>query len=244
MTTLTIPVLPCASLPDTLRFYRLLGFEVTHEQTRPNVYAATRFLGAHLHFAGPDRSGSGAGAGTCLLILPEVQALHRTFSQRLREAYGKLPLSGSPRISRMRPGQSRFTLVDVSGNSLVFIEANARDDYDEGDAPAPRTSIERALRMAARLRDFKNDDAAAARVLEVALAKNPGAGRVERARALAARAEISLAVGDVERASALRAELEGLELSAAERVAARRELQALEAIEAEGSAPPSSSAAS
>ncbi len=47
-----IPVLPCVSLPDTLAFYRLLGFEVTYEQTRPYVYGAVRRGGMNVHFMG------------------------------------------------------------------------------------------------------------------------------------------------------------------------------------------------
>jgi catechol 2,3-dioxygenase-like lactoylglutathione lyase family enzyme len=38
--SMTIPVLPCAALPETLAFYRALGFEVTHQQTE-------RLAGAH-----------------------------------------------------------------------------------------------------------------------------------------------------------------------------------------------------
>lgn len=234
MTTLMIPVLPCVSLPDTLAFYKALGFEVTHEQTRPNVYAATRRGDLHLHFAGVEKRRDQLGAGMCLAIVPEVESLHRDLSDCLRQAYGKLPLAGRPRISRMKKGQSRFTLVDVTGNSVIFIQASAGDDYDEADTAAPRTSIERALQTAARLRDFRNDDAHAARVLGIALAKNPNAARVERARALAARAEIALAAGDRARAVELRAELDALSLSAAERVAACRELDALEALERDG----------
>jgi hypothetical protein len=227
MATLMIPVLPCSSLPETLTFYKLLGFDVTHEQTRPNVYAATRRGDVHLHFVGV---GPGA-AGTCLAILPEIEPLHREFSDRLRQAYGKVPLAGQPRISRMKPGQSRFTVVDVTGNSVIFIRADAPDDYDEGGAATPRTSIGRALATAARLRDFRNDDAMAARVLDLALEKNPGASRVERARALATRAEIACAQGDTALAGTLRAALDQLELTPEERAEVRRELDALAAFD-------------
>ncbi len=49
---ITIPVLPCISLPETVAFYGILGFEVTHQQTTPNVYAAMRRGEVNLHFMG------------------------------------------------------------------------------------------------------------------------------------------------------------------------------------------------
>ena len=50
------------------------------------------------------------------------------------------------------------------------------------------------------------DDAGAAKVLDVALARKDPAPPAERARALATRAELAVALGDTERLRALRAE--------------------------------------
>ena len=227
---LTIPVLPCASLPETLAFYRALGFEVTHEQTRPNVYAATRRGDVNLHFMGIKGLDPAKAYSTCLVIVPEVEALHRTYADALRRTYGKLPVRGAPRITRMKPGQSRFTVVDVDGNSVIYIRRDAPDDYDEGDGPEPTSHLGKALRAAARLRDFRTDDDAAAKVLEAAL-RRPDAGTpFERARALAARAEIAVAHGDTARSDAARAEIAALPLSADERAAIDRELDAIAAL--------------
>lgn len=229
---MTIPVLPCISLPETLQFYRSLGFEVTHEQTKPNVYAATRRGDVNLHFMGLKKLNPEEAYSTCLVLVPEVERLHQTFAEGLRQAYGKVPLSGRPRISRMKKGQSRFTVVDVAGNSVIFIQRDAPDDYDEGASePVTDSGLGRALRAAARLRDFKNDDAAAAKVLDVALAKNGPAPPVERARALAARLELALVLGEQERARTLRAELQAVSLTEEERARIRRELDAVDALE-------------
>ena len=167
----SIPVLPCVSLDETLDFYRLLGFEPTYRQSSPNPYAVAQRDGAQLHFAGIKGLDPARAYTTCLVIVSEVERLHGGFAEGLRSAYGKLPVAGLPRITRMKKGQSRFTVVDPSGNSVIFIRRDAPDDYDEGAAPAPPSPLGRALRAAARLRDFKTDDRAAAKVLEAALAR-------------------------------------------------------------------------
>ena len=230
-----IPVLPCASLPETLAFYRVLGFEVTYEQTRPYVYGTTRRGGMQVHFSGDKNYDPTKGGGYCLVMVPEVEQLHRTFAEALRRVHGKLPVAGIPRITRMKPGQSRFTIVDVAGNSLVFIKQGASEEGETAeDAIAPRAGesrLVRALRLAARLRDFKNDDAAAAKVLDTALAHVEPAAPIERARALAARVELAVVLAQPARAAALRAELGALPLSAAERDELAPELERARAVE-------------
>src|SRR5262249_6874087 len=91
--------------------------------------------------------------------------------------------------------------------------------------------LEKAIETAERLRDFKTDDAAAAKVLDVGLAKFPDAKPVDRARALAARAEIALAMGERSRAQAIAAELSQLKLSAAERKRLKTELESATKLE-------------
>ncbi|WP_437274411.1 hypothetical protein WME90_24495 [Sorangium sp. So ce375] len=227
---MTIPVLPCVSLPETLAFYGALGFEVTHQQTAPNVYAATRRGEVHLHFMGMTLDPRQAYS-TCLVIVPEVERLHETFAEGLRRAYGKLPISGLPRISRMKKGQSRFTVVDVAGNSVIFIRRDAPDD-DEGVAGSRADSrLGKALRAAARLRDFKNDDAAAAKVLDVALARKGPDAPLERTRALAARLELAIVLGEHALARTLRDEIDEAPLSDEERAQLRPLLDAVDALE-------------
>jgi hypothetical protein len=228
---ITIPVLPCISLDETRTFYGALGFEVTHQQTRPNVYLATRRGDVNLHFMGMEKLDPETAYSTCLVIVPEVEQLHETFAAALRGLYGKVPVAGRPRISRMKKGQSRFTVVDGAGNSVVYIRRDAPDEYDEHDRPAESDSrLGKALRTAARLRDFRNDDAMAAKVLDGALKHADAGTPLERARALAARAEIAAAHGDAARVASCRAAATGLELSEAERAAMDAELAAAAAL--------------
>ncbi|MDC0720814.1 hypothetical protein [Nannocystis bainbridge] len=231
-----IPVLPSVSLADTLAFYRLLGFEVTYQQARPYVYAATRRGGMEVHFMGiPELDPKGAYS-TCLVMVPEVEQLHATFAGALRGGYGKLPIAGIPRITRMKPGQTRFTIVDVAGNSLVFIKKDAGGSEDEEPLEAVKrrpgeSRLAHGVRFAARLRDFKNDDEMAARVLDLALARPDPGDPFERARALAARIELAIALGQPDRADALGAELAALPLSPEQRDELAAELERAHALE-------------
>src|SRR6476469_8939826 len=108
----TIPALPCVSLGETFAFYRLLGFEVTYQQASPNPYGVVRRGGCELHFFGMKGLKPSAGYSTCLVIVAHVESLHATYAEGLRVGYGRLPVAGFTRITRMRKGQSRFTVVD------------------------------------------------------------------------------------------------------------------------------------
>jgi hypothetical protein len=89
-----------------------------------------------------------------------------------------------------------------------------------------------ALETAVWLRDLKGfDDVAAAEVLDVALTRNEPCTLLERARVLAARAELAVALGEIEQSRGLRAELSRLDLSDEERERFRDELQAADELE-------------
>src|SRR5262249_50703811 len=171
-------------------------------------------------------------AGLCLVMVTDVEPHHQAFTAALKGKLGRVPIAGQPRITRLRKGQRRFTVVDPSGNSIIFI---ARDEpeyeYPDKEKWATLSPMERALEAAANFRDMRGMDESAAKVLDLALAKNPTAAPLERARALAARVELALALGDAERARSARAALDQVPLSDEERERLRDELQALDAIE-------------
>ncbi len=50
----------------------------------------------------------------------------------LRRVHGNVLSSGRPRITRYRPGSSRFTLIDPSGNSIVFIQRDEQAELEYG----------------------------------------------------------------------------------------------------------------
>jgi len=226
----TIPLFPCVSLDETLDFYQTLGFEVIFQQKDPYMYGAVRLGGFDLHFSRLTMYGAKKAFGACLVFLPEVGPYHRTFADGLRVKYGQVPTAGFPRITRLRRDHTRFKVFDPSGNMVIYIN---RDEPDAvyGWSEENLSELAQALENAVFLRDTYANDRSAAKVLDVALARYESADPVDRARALAARAELAVAMGDAERAQAVRLELQQIPLSDEDRERFRYELQAADDLE-------------
>jgi hypothetical protein len=211
----TIPALPCESMDDMLVFWQAIGFQVTYTQKAPSAYAVVRYEDDYeLHFFGLKGLKPEENFSTCLIIVPEVEELHALFLQRLRKHLGKTPSKGFPRISRMKPKQTRFTLTDVSGNSIIFIKHGQEDEtVSQAYKQAGQTPLQKSLNTAIRLRDFHNDDAAAAKVLDSALARKQEGTQIELARVLAARIELAVISDEHDLARSLQVQFKNLELS-------------------------------
>lgn len=166
----TVPVLPCKAIGETLLFWENLGFTITYRQDRPYQYGVVERNGHQLHFVRV--KGADAGYSGCLMMVEDVEQAHVNFCNALKNSLGRVPNNGIPRISRMRPGQSRFTITDVSGNSVIVIQIGEKDQvvYEDAD-PATLTPLQKAISLALRLRDFKEDYPAAFKVIDLALAK-------------------------------------------------------------------------
>ncbi|MFQ6392618.1 glyoxalase [Nocardia sp. KC 131] len=222
-----VPILWSGTLTDTLDFYRAIGYTVTYEQSRPYPYGAVEAHGCALHFASePKGTELPAEQVSCLVMLDNVAERHRAFTEALRTRYGKVPAKGCPRITRFRPGQSRFTVVDPVGNSVIYIQRDEPEDVDYGGS-RELEGLARVLDNARILRDFKNDDKTAVRVIEVGLGRfGDEAPRTDKARALAALIELAVALDKPARREELRAELKAMELSEDERESVAGELHA------------------
>ncbi|MGS2804724.1 glyoxalase [Nocardia sp. MW-W600-9] len=220
MTDTAVPMLWSGDLPTTLAFYQALGYTVVYEQTRPYVYGAVEGHGCALHFApAPPGVALPTEHVGALVMVDDVAARHADFTAALRARYGKIPAKGLPRITRFRPGQSRFSLVDPVGNTLLVIQRDEPMELEYGGSRA-LTGLTKALDNARILRDFKNDDKAAARVLETGLRRfATAASAPDRARAYAALAEIAVATEDSERLTHWRAALDAVDLTADEHAA-------------------------
>ncbi|MFE6860839.1 glyoxalase [Nocardia sp. NPDC057668] len=230
MAATSVPMLWGGNLPETLEFYKTLGYVVTYEQHRPYSYGAVRRNGFELHF-GPtpkELDAQRAHIG-CLVVVDEVEPWHVEFTAALRAKYGRIPARGVPRITRFRPGQTRFTVVDPVGNTVIYIQ---RDEPDpEYGGAAVLEGLARVLDHARILRDSKNDDAAAARIIETGLRRyGTAATPVERARALAMLAEIAAAADDSSRVTQLLAQVDTLALSEADRAVVVDELKVVAAL--------------
>ena len=228
MPTTTVPLLPCTAPQSTVEFYETLGFDISDQQTKPYLYLAFRFDGAELHFkeAAPGLDISHELTGGCLFFVDAVAEYHDAFSDRLRRRHGRIPTKGLPRIERLRPGQSRFQILDPSGNCIVFINRSEADiEYGGSTALSGLAKAHDNVRI---FRDFKTDDELAARALDTALRRyRDTASRVDLARALADRVELAIALEDTEAEATAAAALEAMALTGAEREAIATELAAI-----------------
>lgn len=225
----TATLFPCKSLDRTLDFYRTLGFSVSYAQDEPYIYAAVCRGDVTLHFS--KLTTWGTKHAVCLVFVPEIGSYHTAFADALRKKYGRVPTAGSPRLTRPRPNATRFHVVDPDGNALIYIDQHEGDaDYTWFERNV--SELEGALDNAVFLRDTYVNDVAAARVLDKALARHGStASPIDHARALAARAELAVAMGETALADSLRAELKGIALTDDERANFRHELEAADTLE-------------
>ncbi|WP_239989475.1 glyoxalase [Corallococcus macrosporus] len=216
-----------------MAFYQALGFAVTYQMTRPYLYLAFRWRDIHLHFGKGSKNldPSEESTGGCLVLVDTVEPYHRAFSEALRAKYGKVLATGRPRLTRFRPGQSRFSLVDPTGNNIIFIQRDEPEDLEYGGS-AKLTGLAKVIDNARILREFKNDDKGAARALDIGLARfGAEATVVDRARALAARLELAIALGEATQGQSLKQQLQALPLSKEARSQLAEELKASERLE-------------
>ncbi|MEV4656951.1 glyoxalase [Micromonospora sp. NPDC049301] len=215
----TVPLLHCVSPEETLAFWRALGFEVTYEQTKPYVYLAFQWSGFALHY---DRAPSGLdpsaeNTGGCLVMVDAVAAYHAAFTEAMRRAYGKVLVKGLPRMTRYRAGASRFSVVDPSGNTIIFIQRDEPVDVEYGGSKELQ-GLARVLDNARVLREFKMDDRQAFRALNSGLRRHgDDAPAVEQGLALAGLIELSLSLDEPERVPDWGSRLQKLPLTAQER---------------------------
>lgn len=165
----TIPLLPCADIDEIESFFAALGFRTTYRQLRPNPALGLNGHGFDLRYYGLDGHTPQSSHSSCLVIVDDTAQIWEEFAAGLREAYGKLPIKGFPRITRPRArknagGLSGFSLVDPAGNWLRFF----RDGIAE-TSPPKLSRLGEALQNAVVLADSKGDVSQAAKVLQGAI---------------------------------------------------------------------------
>ena len=169
-----VPLLPCTSIDEMAAFWVPLGTNVSYRQMKPNPYLALEREGGFvLHYfalAGfvPEESYS-----TCVVLVDDPGELFDEWAAGLRTRYGKLPLTGLPRITRPRRRKNAdyrtgFSLVDPAGNWIRVIAARPSPaDPEPGGDP-----LSRALDNAIVLADSHGDVAQAHKILAGALARH------------------------------------------------------------------------
>ncbi|WP_326729615.1 VOC family protein [Streptomyces phaeochromogenes] len=218
----TIPLLPCRSIDEITEFYGALGFTTTYRQTRPNPYVAVQREDLQLHFGGIEGFDPEQSYGSCVVIVPDTGAIHQAFAEAMRAAYGKVLVSGIPRMTSPRQRKNTgkragFSVVDPGGNWIRFFPATEDKDVpDESSYPTGR--LTKALENAVVLGDSKGDAHQAARILDSTLTRERDSAHcVELIEALVYRAELALRLDDDSRARALLTEVGGVPLGDGER---------------------------
>jgi hypothetical protein len=202
-----VPMLPCQDIDEMADFWTSLGLTVTYRQVRPNPYIALRRNAIDLHYYGMDDIDPEQSHSTCAIVVSDTAPLHELFVAGLRARYGRVPLTGLPRITRPRhrannAGLSGFSIVDPGGN---WIRVTRRpDEAGEPRSVDGRTEwvsagggpLARALENAVVLADSHGDVAQAHRTLTGAVTRHPEAPVAERAAAWAYLAELRVRIDD------------------------------------------------
>ncbi|MCG5454818.1 VOC family protein [Micromonospora sp. PSH03] len=212
----TVPLLPCASIDDIETFYGVLGFRTTYKQRKPYSCVGVQREDLRLQFfeiAGFDPEQS---YGSCLVLTADVEGLHRAFAAGMRAAYGKVLVSGTPRMTRPRArknadGLGGFSVIDPGGNWIRVFR-------DAATAPMPAATpagrLAKALANAVVQADSRGSVGQAVRILDSALAR-PQADDdpVEQVEVLVYRAELAMVLHDPKTAAEMLARAQSVTLT-------------------------------
>lgn len=163
-----VAMLPCADIDEMIDFGEAIGFRVTYRQVRPNPFCSIEGHGFSLNYYGLEGHRPEDSHSTCGVMVDDTAPMFDALAAGLRERYGRLPVSGFPRITRPRPrknvgGVTGFSLIDPAGNWIRFFRRGAVED---ASPPSPlRTALDNAVVLA----DSKGDDAQAAKILRGAV---------------------------------------------------------------------------
>lgn len=231
----TIPMLPCCSINETVEFYAAMGFEITYRQ-QPNTYACVKYEDIDLHFftmKGYDEPKN--SYSSCLLLVPDLAALHKVFTSGLRAQYGKVPGAGIPRISKLSSKnwakQLRFNVIDPGGNWIRFAQKGEPPEVSEPHKEG-QSKLARATTAADYLIEGKGDYAQAAQMLDKALTDRAAAPAADQVAALVMRAAIAIGLEDKSAARTLLGEMRSISLTDAERETLIAELERAADLEA------------
>ena len=233
---ITIPALPCASINETLQFYVALGFEITYQQTRPNTYACVKRDEIDLHFFSMKGYDPAQSYSTCLVLVTDVDEIYQAFAAGLRQHYGKLPVTGIPRIGRPNnnnvDGDRRFNVVDPGGNWIRFFQKATTPELRENTLPQQNklTKYSRMLR-AAHLQAEHGDYAETAKILDGGLERDKDMPAEYRLPALALRAEVALMLEEPELARKLLTDIQQMPLTDDERAVLADQLERIADLE-------------
>ncbi len=188
----TYPILPFRELDEAIAFYETLGFKRTYRQVRPNPYGVVALEDIQIHLCGIEGFNPADSYASVIIAVPDPDDLHQTFAARLRGKYGKLPVTGIPRILRPRKryGTVRgFTVIDPGGNWLRVYKLG---DSEQDATQEKIEGLAQIVLVAARLADAHGNEALALKTLDNGLARFPEAALIERVKAYLYRTELAV----------------------------------------------------
>ncbi len=121
----TIPIFDCIyDMDKHLEFYTALGFEIIYYQKSPYKFSSVKNEFTEISFFGDKTHDINGKTGGCYIVVNEVQEIFNSLKANLKKYYGKIPLKGIPRISRLNKTSEdlRFNITDPSGNTLMIGE--------------------------------------------------------------------------------------------------------------------------
>ena len=209
----TYPILPCKELDESISFYETLGFKRTYRQLRPNPHAVVALEDIYIHLFGMDGFNPEDSYGSVIITVPDPDSLYRDFASKLRTTYGKLPVTGIPRILRPRKKYgtvSGFSVVDPGGNWLRISKSG---DTEQDDSAKETDGLAGFINVAARLGDAHGDEKQALETLESGIKRFPDAPAIDRAKAYLYRAELAVRVNNMKLAKSSLAEAKSIEIT-------------------------------
>jgi hypothetical protein len=226
---ITIPALPCKSIDETLTFYVALGFEITYRQAKPNTYACVKRGDIDLHFFTMKGYEPKDSYSTCIVLVPDLAALHQEFSSGLRSYYGKLPIAGIPRISKLNTSNSdkqlRFNVIDPGGNWIRFAQRGEQPAVNDDAAKEGQSKLLRAFRAADWVVEVDGDFKKAAEVLDKALANDEPVPAAHRIQAMVLRAAVAISLDDQPLARTMLTDMRQIPLQDEDRAALAEEFE-------------------
>lgn len=216
-----VPALPCRDIAVTADFWNSLGVPTTFRQERPYPYVAVGRGLFNLHYYGLAGHDPEASHATCIVVVDDPGAVFDLLAAGLRASLGRLPLTGTPRITRPRAranagGRAGFSVVDPDGGWIRFSRRPAIDevvpDDDRDPGRSSLTPLARAVSDAVVTADSRGIPEQGRRTLAGALRRHAATATVaDRAVALAYLAELAVRTEDREGASSHLDELERLD---------------------------------
>ncbi|MGH2515197.1 MAG: bleomycin resistance protein [Ktedonobacterales bacterium] len=224
MTEKMIPLLQCQLIDETVDFYRALGFEITFYQKSPYAYCAVRRGGIEMEFFGTKSHDPATSYGGCYVLTDDVDTLYQAFRDNLKAHLGKIPTRGLPRIGQLKDmsyGVRQFVMTDPGGNS-IRVGQPISQSFEHSEIPKEKYA--RAVHLATLIGQSKEDYAAAARIIDRALASEGSPPPVQLLKLLVLRAEMSAQMGDTDNAAHWLDQAATVQLTDEERDSARDDL--------------------